>query len=173
MVYWCTKYGLQHAINSFALRRSWGGHENAKMIFAELNCHVLYHQMKEKSPENLFFQRAITQLKVGKTRQKFKLTDITSRQIHILSTKFNLSQHLKGRLREVENRVDGYRVDRRTDRLSEQRQGYLKSSGFTGRGLSALHPLKNRFMYIYCLCCQGEQGTRLFPCHFCPNFNCP
>ena len=41
-MYWCTKYGLQHDINSFALRRSWGGHENAKMVFAELNCHVLF-----------------------------------------------------------------------------------------------------------------------------------
>ena len=40
IVYWCTKYGLQHDINSFALRRSWGGLENAKMVFAELNCHV-------------------------------------------------------------------------------------------------------------------------------------
>ena len=39
-MYWCTKYGLQHDINSFALRRSWGGHENTKMVFAELNCHV-------------------------------------------------------------------------------------------------------------------------------------
>ena len=41
IVYWYTKYVLQHDINSFALRRSWGGHENAKMFFAELNCHVL------------------------------------------------------------------------------------------------------------------------------------
>ena len=40
IVYWCTKYVLQHDTNSFALRRSWDGHENAKMVFAELNWHV-------------------------------------------------------------------------------------------------------------------------------------
>ena len=42
-MYWCTKYGLQYYINSCALCCSWGGHENAKMFFAELNCHVLYN----------------------------------------------------------------------------------------------------------------------------------
>ena len=41
------------------------------------------------------------QLKIGKTRQNLKLTSITSRQIHILSTKFSSSQNLKGGLREL------------------------------------------------------------------------
>ena len=49
------------------------------------------------------------------------------------------------------------RADRRMDRLTERRWGNLKSPGSIGSGLSALHPLKNRFMYIYCLCRQGEQ----------------
>ena len=42
IVYLCTKYGLQHDTNRFDLRRIWGGVENAKMVFAELNCHVFY-----------------------------------------------------------------------------------------------------------------------------------
>ena len=70
---------------------------------------------ERKVRKTIFFQWAIDQLKVGKTRQKFKLTSITSRQIHILSTKLSSSQYLKGRLREVENSVDGHRVDGRTD----------------------------------------------------------
>ena len=55
------------------------------------NFKSISHETREKSPENYFLQRAITQLKVGKTRQKFKLTCITSRQIHIRSTKFQVN----------------------------------------------------------------------------------
>ena len=39
-MYLCIKCSLQHDTNGFALRLIWGGLENAKMVFAELNCHV-------------------------------------------------------------------------------------------------------------------------------------
>ena len=49
IMYWCTKYGLQHDTNSFTLRRIWGGFENAKMVFAELNCHVFIYLLRFNS----------------------------------------------------------------------------------------------------------------------------
>ena len=52
-MYWCTKYGLQHDTNSFALRSSWGGHEDAKMVFAEFNCHVFMDRLRAPSLHNI------------------------------------------------------------------------------------------------------------------------
>ena len=56
-MYYCTKYGLQHDTNSFALRRIWGGFENAKMFFAELNCHVFYALSQQPSDDRKFIKK--------------------------------------------------------------------------------------------------------------------
>ena len=74
---------------------------------------------RERKVRKTNFFKDNNSIKVGKTRQKFKLTSITSRQIRTLSTKFSSSQYLKGRLREVENRLDGHRVDGRTYRRTD------------------------------------------------------
>ena len=119
------------------------------------------HETREKSPESYFFRRAITHLKVGKTRQSLSWPVLRQGKfIYWVPNQFkSISQRTTESSLKQSRRTSSGRTDRRTDRLTEQRRGTIKSPGFTGWGLSALNPLKidSCISTVSVQCGQGEQ----------------